>query len=167
MLGEINIALLRSIIKDIEDVARTPSTGLGTNQYSAANPGGGHPQIVEGVSNWAVVSSDASFFLPYSFSLSFPSIFPLPNSVAPRFGILYQAYAWGFDIRNWQGHLNPLTWPEILREFALSAGFGPQLKRKNIEQTYLRDDNEVTSYSFQQLSQCKIWLFFVILFVPA
>ncbi|XP_030929199.1 homeobox-DDT domain protein RLT2-like isoform X3 [Quercus lobata] len=100
LLGEINIALLRSIIKDIEDVARTPSTGLGTNQYSAANPGGGHPQIVEG------------------------------------------AYAWGFDIRNWQGHLNPLTWPEILREFALSAGFGPQLKRKNIEQTYLRDDNE-------------------------
>lgn len=50
LLGEIHISLLRSIIKDIEDVARTPSTGLGANQTSAANPGGGHPLIVEGVS---------------------------------------------------------------------------------------------------------------------
>lgn len=49
LLGEIHIALLKSIIKDIEDVARTPSTGLGANQNSAANPGGGHPHIVEGV----------------------------------------------------------------------------------------------------------------------
>ncbi|KAI3833611.1 hypothetical protein MKW92_025087, partial [Papaver armeniacum] len=37
------------------------------------------------------------------------------------------AYAWGFDIRSWQQHLNPLTWPEVLRQFAFSAGFGPQL----------------------------------------
>ena len=49
MLGEIHVALLKLIIKDIEDVARTPSTGLVVNQNSAANPGGGHPQIVEGV----------------------------------------------------------------------------------------------------------------------
>lgn len=49
MLGEIHIALLRTIIKDIEDVARTPATALGANQNSGANPGGGHPQIVEGV----------------------------------------------------------------------------------------------------------------------
>lgn len=48
-MGEIHIALLRLIIKDIEDVARTPSGGLGTNQYTAANPEGGHPRIVEGV----------------------------------------------------------------------------------------------------------------------
>ncbi|EXB54945.1 Homeobox protein [Morus notabilis] len=100
LLGEIHISLLRSIIKDIEDVARTPSTGLGANQTSAANPGGGHPLIVEG------------------------------------------AYSWGFDIRSWQRHLNPLTWPEILRQFALSAGFGPQLKKRNIEPSYVRDDNE-------------------------
>ncbi|CAK9144878.1 unnamed protein product [Ilex paraguariensis] len=101
LLGEINVALLRSIIKDIEDVARTPSTGLVTNQNCAVNPGGGHPHIVEG------------------------------------------AYAWGFDIRTWQRHLNPLTWPEILRQFALSAGFGPKLKKRSIEQSYLRDENEV------------------------
>lgn len=49
MLGEIHVALLKLVIKDIEDVARTPSSGLGMNQNGAANPGGGHPQIVEGV----------------------------------------------------------------------------------------------------------------------
>ncbi|XP_023003779.1 homeobox-DDT domain protein RLT1-like isoform X1 [Cucurbita maxima] len=87
LLGEIHICLLRLIVKDIEDVARTPSAGLGMNQNGVANTGGGHPQIVEG------------------------------------------AYAWGFDICNWQKHLNPLTWPEIFRQLALSAGFGPQLKR--------------------------------------
>jgi hypothetical protein len=50
MLGEVHVALLRSIIKDIEDVARTPTTGLGANQNSVMNSGGGHPQVVEGVS---------------------------------------------------------------------------------------------------------------------
>uniref|UniRef100_A0A7N0U4U5 Homeobox-DDT domain protein RLT1 n=1 Tax=Kalanchoe fedtschenkoi TaxID=63787 RepID=A0A7N0U4U5_KALFE len=99
LLGEIHIAILKCIIKDIEDVARTPSTGLGSNQYSATIPGGGHPQIVEG------------------------------------------AYAWGFDIKSWQRHLNPLTWPEILRQLALSAGFGPKLKKTNIESSH-RDDQE-------------------------
>ncbi|KAM6548877.1 hypothetical protein CsatB_020553 [Cannabis sativa] len=100
LLGEIHVSLLKSIIKDIEDVVRTPSTGLGANQTTAANPVGGHPLIVEG------------------------------------------AYAWGFDIRSWQNHLNPLTWPEILRQFALSAGFGPQLKKRNVEPSYLRDNYE-------------------------
>nr|XP_027191643.1 homeobox-DDT domain protein RLT2 isoform X4 [Cicer arietinum] len=94
ILGEIHIALLRSILKDIEDVARTPTTGLGANQNNITNSGGGHPQVVEG------------------------------------------AYVWGFDIRNWQWHLNPLTWPEILRQFALSAGFGPLMKKQNIEQVH-------------------------------
>ena len=51
LLGEIHVALLKLIIKDIEDVARTPSTGLVVNQNSAANPEGGHPQIVEGVTS--------------------------------------------------------------------------------------------------------------------
>lgn len=48
-MGEIHITLLKLIIKDIEDVVRTPSGGPGTNQYSVVNPEGGHPQIVEGV----------------------------------------------------------------------------------------------------------------------
>ncbi|CAL8146684.1 unnamed protein product [Prunus armeniaca] len=100
LLGEIHVALLRLIIKDIEDVARTPSTGLGVNQNGAANPGGGHPQIVEG------------------------------------------AYAWGFDIRNWQQHLNLLTWPEIFRQLALSAGFGPRLKKRSTAWSYSPDNDE-------------------------
>ncbi|RVW95851.1 Homeobox-DDT domain protein RLT1 [Vitis vinifera] len=57
--------------------------------------------------------------------------------------IVEGAYAWGFDIRNWQRHLNPLTWPEILRQFALSAGFGPQLKKRSSEWSYSRENNEV------------------------
>ncbi|KAJ9136123.1 hypothetical protein P3X46_033231 [Hevea brasiliensis] len=101
LLGEVHLALLKLIIKDIEDVARTPSTGLGANQYCAANPEGGHLQIVEG------------------------------------------AYIWGFDIRNWQRHLNPLTWPEIFRQLALSAGFGPRLKKRSSTRTYLGDNDEV------------------------
>ncbi|CAL5406405.1 unnamed protein product [Camellia sinensis] len=57
---------------------------------------------------------------------------------------LLAAYAWGFDIRNWQRHLNPLTWPEILRQFALSAGLGPKLKKMSIEKAYLRDELRTT-----------------------
>ncbi|KAL6987580.1 Homeobox-DDT domain protein rlt1 [Sarracenia purpurea var. burkii] len=65
--------------------------------------------------------------------------------------IILMAYGWGFDIRSWQHHLNPLTWAEILRQFALSAGFGPQLKKRNVEQAYLRDENEVGFLSFHSL----------------
>ncbi|CAL9149375.1 unnamed protein product [Musa hybrid cultivar] len=100
LLGEIHVALLKSIIKDIEDVARTPAMTLGASQSSTANPGGGHPHIIEG------------------------------------------AYAWGFNIRSWQRHLNYLTWPEILRQFALSAGFGPQLKKRNVERVCFPDEHE-------------------------
>ncbi|WOL14533.1 hypothetical protein Cni_G23313 [Canna indica] len=99
LLGEVHVALLKSIIKDIEDVARTPVT-LGASQSSTANPGGRHPHIVEG------------------------------------------AYTWGFDIGSWKRHLNYLTWPEILRQFALSAGFGPQLKKRNADHACYRDENE-------------------------
>ncbi|XP_047308886.1 homeobox-DDT domain protein RLT1-like isoform X2 [Impatiens glandulifera] len=42
------------------------------------------------------------------------------------------AYKWGFDIRDWKKHLGPMSWPEILRQFALSAGFGPKLKKKGV-----------------------------------
>ncbi|KAI7741603.1 hypothetical protein M8C21_026532 [Ambrosia artemisiifolia] len=52
LLGEIHVALLKSIVKDIEDVARTPSSSLGPNQTSSPNPGGGHPSIVEGAYAW-------------------------------------------------------------------------------------------------------------------
>ena len=71
-----------------------------------------------------------------------------------------QAYVWGFDIRTWQKHLNPLTWPEILRQFALSAGFGPQLKKKSTERGGL-NDSEVCLHNLpviviiQFLHACK------------
>ncbi|KAK9064263.1 hypothetical protein SSX86_015643 [Deinandra increscens subsp. villosa] len=100
LLGEVHIALLKLIVRDIEDVARAPSGGPGTNQYTVANPEGGHPHIVEG------------------------------------------AYMWGFDIHNWLKHLNPLTWPEVLRQFALSAGFGPQLKRDKAKNSRLPENDE-------------------------
>lgn len=100
LLAEIHIALLKLIVRDIEEGARTQCGGTGTNQYTAANPEGGHPQIVEG------------------------------------------AFKWGFDIRCWKKHLNPLTWPEILRQFALSAGCGPQLSKESKESAYLHDENE-------------------------
>ncbi|XP_073158296.1 homeobox-DDT domain protein RLT1 [Henckelia pumila] len=103
LLCEIHIALLKLIVKDIEDVVRTPSGGPGTNQYSAVNPEGGHPRVVEG------------------------------------------AYLWGFDIRNWQKHLNPLTWCEILRQFAFSAGFGPRLKKKINDRVSVNDVKESKS----------------------
>jgi hypothetical protein len=63
LLGEIHIGLLRSILKDIEDVARTPSTGLGANQTSVANSGGGHPQVVEGVSIFHTSSFACNLFV--------------------------------------------------------------------------------------------------------
>lgn len=100
LLGEVHIALLKLIVRDIEDVARTPSGGPGTNQYTVANPEGGHPQIVEG------------------------------------------AYMWGFDIRNWLKHLNLLTWPEVLRQFALSAGFGPHLKKDKTKRSSGLTEND-------------------------
>ncbi|KAG7612214.1 Homeobox domain [Arabidopsis suecica] len=103
LMGEIHIVLLKTIIKDIEGVVRTLSTGVGANQNVAANPGGGHPHVVEG------------------------------------------AYAWGFDIRSWRKNLNVFTWPEILRQLALSAGLGPQLKKMNIRTMSVHDDNEANN----------------------
>lgn len=70
-MGEIHIVLLKTIIKDIEGVVRTLSVGVGANQNVAANPGGGHPHVVEGVS------------LPLS-SISFnynANISPIPPNV--------------------------------------------------------------------------------------
>lgn len=56
---------------------------------------------------------------------------------------VYQAYAWGFDIRNWQRHLNALTWPEIFRQLAFAAGFGPKLKKRGGTWATLGDKHEV------------------------
>lgn len=127
LLEEIHIALLRSIIKDIEDVARTPTNALVGNLSSAFTPSGGHPQIVEGVCFmcfFCLLLSDVN------------SCNHLISSILP------QACAWGFNLLSWKHHLTPSTWPEVLRQFALSAGFGPKLKR-DVETACLRDSNGV------------------------
>ncbi|PWA61020.1 HB1/Asxl, restriction endonuclease HTH domain-containing protein [Artemisia annua] len=49
---------------------------------------------------------------------------------------------WAFDIRNWLEHLNPLTWPEVLRQIALSAGFGPHLKKDKVKRSSLPEMDE-------------------------
>lgn len=44
---------------------RTPSGGPGTNQYSAVNPEGGHPHVVEGVNIPLQCPTIASFMIFY------------------------------------------------------------------------------------------------------
>ena len=54
---------MKLIIKDIEDVARIPSLGLGANQNTAAGSEGGHPHIVEGVSTGFIYAYSTSDYL--------------------------------------------------------------------------------------------------------
>lgn len=58
-----------------------------------------------------------------------------------------QAFAWGFDICEWKKHLSPQTWPEILRQFALAAGYGPRWKKPIVE-TDLPCEDEVNEKHF-------------------
>lgn len=39
---------------------------------------------------------------------------------------LEEAWAWGLDPDLWRAHLGPLTWPEVLRQVAITAGQGGQ-----------------------------------------
>ena len=49
LLGEIHISLLKTIVRDIEDVAQATSNGLGENRNNISLARGGHPQLVEAV----------------------------------------------------------------------------------------------------------------------
>lgn len=42
---------------------------------------------------------------------------------------LDEAWAWGFDPAVWRAHLGPATWPEVLRQIAISLGWGPRRVR--------------------------------------
>lgn len=88
LLGEIHIALLRSIIKDIEDVVRTPSTGLGANQNTSANSSGGHPQVVEGVSFFSISAALNLLSLFFPSSPKKTSLFYLESTVRHLSGVL-------------------------------------------------------------------------------
>ena len=46
-----HIALLRTLVKDVEDVAKASSSGLASNQYAPGFSGAGHPLLVEAVSS--------------------------------------------------------------------------------------------------------------------
>ncbi|EPS59671.1 hypothetical protein M569_15134, partial [Genlisea aurea] len=56
------------------------------------------------------------------------------------------AHAWGFDLLSWQHLLTPLTWPEVLRQLALSAGFGPKLKKCSTKSENLQEENEARNF---------------------
>ena len=49
LLGEIHISLLKTIVKDIEDVAQANSNGLGANRNNISLARGGHPQLSKDV----------------------------------------------------------------------------------------------------------------------
>ncbi|XP_073110511.1 homeobox-DDT domain protein RLT1-like isoform X2 [Elaeis guineensis] len=66
---------------------------------------------------------------------------------APSSGDIYQrivkgAFAWKFDIHCSQRHLNFMTWPEILCQFGLLAGLGPNLKKCSADTSYSSSTNE-------------------------
>lgn len=56
---------------------------------------------------------------------------------------ILQAFSWGFDIRDWGKHVNAVTWPEILRQFSLAAGFGPKWKKRKPVPDRAKDAPEV------------------------
>ena len=50
-MGEVHIALLKALVKDVEDVAKASSSGVASNQYAPGFSGAGHPLLVEAVSS--------------------------------------------------------------------------------------------------------------------
>ncbi|XP_020587732.1 homeobox-DDT domain protein RLT2-like isoform X2 [Phalaenopsis equestris] len=86
LLGEIHVAVLKYIIRDLEDSKNTHACAPCFSEDKFDNPESTNSKIVDGV------------------------------------------HEWGFDIHFWKNKLNFLTWPEILRQLALSAGFGTKLK---------------------------------------
>lgn len=43
--------------------------------------------------------------------------------------LLEEAWEWGVDVDLWRAHLNPLTWPEVMRQFGIVAGVGGKRPR--------------------------------------
>jgi hypothetical protein len=50
----------------------------------------------------------------------------LDKAIVNCASMLEEAWAWGFDVDSWRAHLNPLTWPEVVRQMAIVWGLGPQ-----------------------------------------
>lgn len=60
--------------------------------------------------------------------------YPVPEGglppVVPVHPLVEQAAKWGFDVKQWWRDLNALTWPELLRQWAICAGLGPKYADK-------------------------------------
>jgi hypothetical protein len=50
----------------------------------------------------------------------------MSQTVARAASLVTEAATWGFDISTWRAHLNEITWPEVLRQLAIAAGWGPR-----------------------------------------
>ena len=50
----------------------------------------------------------------------------MSQTVSRAAGLVTEAQRWGLDISTWRAHLNEITWPEVLRQLALAAGWGPR-----------------------------------------
>lgn len=50
----------------------------------------------------------------------------MSQTVSRAASLVTEALTWGFDISTWRAHLNEITWPEVLRQLALAAGWGPR-----------------------------------------
>lgn len=122
-----HVALLRTLVRDIEEAAQAVSGGMVGQRDAIAMAAGGHPQLVEAVSSCLI---DLVMYHRYSSVLVQTCMFLSWKLTMDD--VCVQAFAWGFDIREWGKHVNPLTWPEILRQFALAAGFGPKWKTRKI-----------------------------------
>ena len=46
----------------------------------------------------------------------------LDRAVVNSATYLEEAWAWGFDVDAWRAHNNCLTWPEVLRQWAIASG---------------------------------------------
>ena len=53
----------------------------------------------------------------------------LDRAIAGAAATREEAVAWGLPLDEWRAHLGPSTWPEVLRQYALAAGWGPRRPR--------------------------------------
>ena len=50
----------------------------------------------------------------------------MDRSILNAATMLEEAAEWGFDVDAWRAHINALTWPEVLRQMAITSGLGPK-----------------------------------------
>ena len=48
------------------------------------------------------------------------------RATVPSAAFADEAQRWGIDLGVWRAHVGAATWPEVLRQFAIVAGWGPR-----------------------------------------